>query len=76
MSFMTQINFRVDDEIKKIIDLISNAQGISAAELAKRATLNEISNLRVEIAFDLLSQGKIGRKKAWKISGLTSSIIW
>ena len=67
---MAHINFRIDEEIKDIIDLIAEMQGITAAELAKRATLKEISSERVEIAFRLLAEGKIGRKKAWKISGL------
>ena len=69
---MTQINFRIDDDLKNIIDLISDIQGISAAELAKRATIKEISQLRIEIAFDLLEKGKIGRKRAWIISGLSA----
>lgn len=69
---MSQINFRVDDDIKDIIELISKNKGISVAELAKRATIKEISHLRIEIAFDLLSKGKIARKKAWKISGLSA----
>lgn len=69
---MTQINFRVDEDIKGIIDLISETQGITAAELAKRATLNEISKIRVDIAFKLLKEGKIGRKRAWTISGLSA----
>lgn len=69
---MTQINFRVDDDIKSIIELISKTRGISSAEFAKRATINEISQIRIDIAFDLLEQGKIGRKRAWTISGLSS----
>ena len=69
---MSQINFRVNDEIKEIIDIISENKGISVAELAKRATLKEIAQMRVEIAFTLLAEGKIARKKAWKLSGLSA----
>ena len=68
---MAQISFRVDDDTKSIIEFISKIKGISPAELAKRATLKEISNIRVEVAFTLLEEGKIGRKRAWTISGLS-----
>ncbi len=69
---MSQINFRIDHEIKDIIDIISKNLGISAAELAKQATLKEISIIRVNLAFNLLKDGKIGRKRAWTISGLST----
>lgn len=69
---MAQINFRIDAEIKEIIDFISKNLGISAAELAKQATLKEISHIRVNLAFELLKAGKIGRKRAWTLSGLSS----
>lgn len=69
---MAQINFRVDKDIKEIIDFISRNLGISAAELAKKATIKEISLIRVKIAFELLKTGKIGRKRAWTLSGLSS----
>ncbi|MCF2141794.1 MAG: hypothetical protein K9W44_17205 [Candidatus Lokiarchaeota archaeon] len=69
---MAQINFRIDKEIKEIVDIISKNLGISAAELAKQATLKEISRLRVNLAFNLLKAGKIGRKRAWTISGLST----
>ncbi len=69
---MAQINFRVNKEIKNIVDFISKTKGISAAEIAKRATLKEISDMREKIAFDLLKKGKIGRKKAWSLSGLSA----
>lgn len=69
---MTQINFRIDEEIKEIIDLIAQNRGISAAELAKQATLKEISKIRVDLSFQLLKAGKIGRKRTWKLSGLST----
>ncbi|MHA1521550.1 MAG: hypothetical protein ACTSRK_15320 [Promethearchaeota archaeon] len=68
---MSQINFRVDLDTKSIIDLISERDGISSAELAKRSLMDRISKDRVEIAFELLNLGKIGRKKCLTISGLT-----
>ncbi len=69
---MGQINFRIEEDVKKIIDLIAENRGISTAELAKQATLKEISKIRVEMAFHLLEEGKIGRKRAWKLSGLST----
>ena len=69
---MGQINFRIEEDVKEIIDLIAENRGISTAELAKRATLKEISEIRVDLAFQLLKEGKIGRKRAWKLSGLST----
>lgn len=69
---MAHINFRIDSETKAIMDIISEATGIYAAELAKRAMLKELSILRVNLAFKLLQEGKISRKQAWTISGLSS----
>ena len=69
---MAQINFRIEEDIKEIIDLIAENKGISTAELAKQATLKEISRIRVDLAFQLLKEGKIGRKRAWKLSGLST----
>jgi predicted HTH domain antitoxin len=67
---MTQINFRVSDEEKQIISALAEQKGLSVAELARSALLKEIQPVRIDIAFNLLSQGKIGRKQAWTISGL------
>ena len=69
---MGQINFRIEEDIKELIDFIAENRGMSTAELAKRATLKEISEIRVDVAFQLLEEGKIGRKRAWKLSGLST----
>ncbi|MBN2156483.1 MAG: hypothetical protein JW776_10605 [Candidatus Lokiarchaeota archaeon] len=69
---MGQINFRIEEDVKELIDFIAENRGISTAELAKRATLKEISEIRVDLAFQLLKEGKIGRKRTWKISGLST----
>jgi predicted HTH domain antitoxin len=68
---MEQINFRLLKDEKEILATISRSQGISMAEFAKKAVLKEISALRVDLGFNLLEEGKIGFKRAWKISGLT-----
>jgi hypothetical protein len=67
---MTQINFRIDDSIKLILEIVAKEKGKSVAQLAKESLLKEIEPIRIELAFELLKEGKIGRKKAWKISGL------
>lgn len=69
---MEQINFRVKKNEKSIIKSLADLQGISIAEFTKRAVLNEITNKRVDIAFELLKDGKIGRKRAWILSGLSN----
>ena len=68
---MQQINIRISDDEKLVLDFIAKSQGISVSEIAKRAILNEISPKRVELAFKLLKDGKLGFKKGWILSGLT-----
>jgi predicted HTH domain antitoxin len=67
---MSQINFRIDNEEMKIAKMVSEITGISLAEIARKAFLNNLKPKRVEIAFDLVKNGKCGFKKAWKISGM------
>ncbi len=68
---MPQINFRVNDDEALFIQAIAEIRGISAPEIAKQALMKTISPLRVDIAFQLLKDGKIGRKHAWKLSGVS-----
>ena len=68
---MEQINFRLLSDEKEILSTIARSRGISVAEFAKKAVLKEVSLLRVDLAFNLLEEGKIGFKRSWKISGLT-----
>ena len=68
---MEQINFRLLSDEKEILSTLARDRGISVAEFAKRAVLREITDLRVDLAFNLVEEGKIGFKRAWKISGLT-----
>ncbi|WP_457556997.1 hypothetical protein [Candidatus Harpocratesius sp.] len=67
---MNQINFRINNEDLKIAKMISETTGISLAEIARKAFLNNLKPKRIEIAFNLLKEGKCGFKKAWKISGM------
>jgi uncharacterized protein (DUF1778 family) len=67
---MEQINFRLKEEEKQVIQAIAEQRGISITEFAKQTVLKEIQPIRIDLAFNLLQQGKIGRKKAWIISGL------
>ncbi len=68
---MSQINLRITKEEKKLISAIAQAKGISQSEFIKRAVMNEIRPIRLDIIFDLVKNGKIGRKKAWTLSGLS-----
>ena len=68
---MQQVNFRLSKEEKEILQQIARTKGISIAELAKNAVLNEIKKDRIEIAFSLLKEGKIGKKRAFIFSSLT-----
>jgi hypothetical protein len=70
MDLMAQVNFRVNDDEKAVLDALAKHRGVSVAELAKQAVLKDISKSRVDLAFDLLKEGKIGRKKTWFLSGL------
>ncbi|MHA1648519.1 MAG: DUF6290 family protein [Promethearchaeota archaeon] len=69
---MEQINFRVEKTEKSIIKILADIKGMSIAEFAKRSVLNEITEERVDIAFNLLKDGIIGRKRAWTLSGLSN----
>ena len=69
---MEQINFRIKKDEKSIIKSLADIQGVSIAEFAKKAVLDEITKKRVDLAFELLSEGKIGRKRTWILSGLSN----
>jgi predicted HTH domain antitoxin len=68
---MYQINFRVDDEEKAILEKIAEIEHCSIAEVAKQFVEKELKPTRIDLAFKLLKEGKISKKKAWKLSGLT-----
>ena len=68
---MSQVNFRMNEDEKLVITALAKQKGISVAELARQALINEIMPMRVNLAFNLLKDGQIGRKRAWKLSGLS-----
>ena len=68
---MSQINFRISNEDLEIYKDIAELEGKSVAELARNAFFNQMSNKRVELAFNLLNQGKCGFKRTFIISGLS-----
>jgi hypothetical protein len=68
---MEQVNFRLSKDEKQVVDALAAERGVSTAELARAALLKEIKPIRVDLAFKLLAEGKIGRKKTWIISGLS-----
>jgi hypothetical protein len=70
MDLMAQVNFRVNDDEKAVLDALAKHRGVSVAELAKQAVLKDILKSRIDLAFELLKEGKIGRKKTWFLSGL------
>lgn len=67
---MSQINFRVNQEDIEIAKVIAKTSGVSLAEYARTTFLKEIGSKRIEIAFQLLAEGKCGFKRSWTISGL------
>ncbi len=69
--FMEQINFRVQEDEKQVLKALAEMKGISVPELVKQAVLKEIGPLRIDLAFQLLKGGKIGRKRTWILSGLS-----
>lgn len=68
---MSQINFRVGEFEKYLIQKMASEKGVSVAEFVKSEILESIQLKRVEFAFKLQSEGKITRKQTWKISGLS-----
>ncbi len=67
---MSQINFRIDIDEMSIIKKLAEEKGISVAELAKRALKERLKSDRINLAFKMLVDEKVGFKGAWKISGL------
>ncbi len=68
---MTQINFRVNKDEKLVLQALAELKGVSVAEFAKQVVLKDIGAVRVDLAFKLLNERKISRKRAWILSGLT-----
>ena len=68
---MKQINFRIDENIYEILELISKQINESIPNISKRIILENIVDVRINIALEAYKQCKIGFKKAWKISGLS-----
>ncbi|MHA1132116.1 MAG: plasmid mobilization protein [Candidatus Helarchaeota archaeon] len=68
---MEQINFRVSKDEKQVLKILAELKGVSVAEFVRQIVLKEINPIRIDLAFRLLAEGKISRKRAWLISGLT-----
>ncbi len=68
---MSQINFRIGDTEKELLEKIAHHEQISLAELSKRMVLKELSTFRKEIALNLYQEGKIRKKNALDLSGLS-----
>ncbi len=67
---MSQINFRISEDDKLVLQLLAQIRGLTVTELVKQNVFATISQDRIDLAFKLLKDGKIGRKRAWKITGL------
>lgn len=66
----TQINFRMNESDLKIAKIIAKEKGVSLAELARKALEEKLLPERLELAFNLLKDAKVGFKGAWNLSGL------
>lgn len=67
---MGQLNFRISEDEKMVLQLLAQIRGVSVTEFVKQDVFTKIAEERIDLAFTLLKMGKIGRKKAWKITGL------
>lgn len=68
---MEQINFRISGDEKQVLKVLAELNGVSVTEFVKQVVLKEVGPVRVDLAFRLLAEGKIARKRAWLLSGLT-----
>ncbi|MCF2138566.1 MAG: hypothetical protein K9W44_00755 [Candidatus Lokiarchaeota archaeon] len=68
---MSQLNIRINKEDRAIISLIAKNKGISVAELVRSVLMKEILADKVNILLNLVAEGKLSRKKAFQLSGLT-----
>ncbi|MHA2000576.1 MAG: hypothetical protein ACTSVU_00620 [Promethearchaeota archaeon] len=71
MKIIQQINFRIDKDGYVIIKEIATHEQKSVAELSKQIVLEGIKEKRVELSLLLYKEGKIGIKRAWRLSGLS-----
>lgn len=71
INIMNQINFRINDEGYIIIKEMAEHAKISIAELSKQLVLESLKEKQLKLAIELFKKGKIGLKRAWKLSGLT-----
>ena len=68
---MSQINFRINKKDLEIYKEIAESEGLSVAELARKALSNNMKNKRVEYAFKQLNKGICGFKRSFILSGLS-----
>jgi predicted HTH domain antitoxin len=68
---MPQVNFRLSKDENEIIEYLSAEAGISVAEYSKRIVKERLLDKRLDLAFKLLAEGKIHKKHAWELTGLS-----
>ena len=68
---MSQLNIRISEEDRTIISLIARNRGMSVAQLVRSVLMKEILADKVNILLNLVAEGKLSRKKAFQLSGLT-----
>ena len=65
---MTQINIKIDDEIDKILEELSNQEGKSKSKLVKEFFILGIRDKIIPKLLDLYAEGKISLKKLIKLA--------
>lgn len=65
---MKQINLYIDDKIFKALRYFAREIDIPTSTLAKQIAIPKIRNFLVEKSIEDYKTGKIGLKKAWKLS--------
>jgi predicted HTH domain antitoxin len=65
---MTQINFRIDDEIEEFILLMSKLEGKSKTNISKDIFMNGLNSTMMPYLANLYKEGKISIKHIAKIT--------
>lgn len=68
---MNQISLRMAEEDIKILQMVSDEMNTPIASLYRQATLRTFKEWKLDQLFRLYSIGRLGLKKAWKLSRMT-----
>jgi hypothetical protein len=73
---LTQINIKIDDEIDKILEELSNQEGKSKSKIVKEFFILGIREKIIPKLLELYAQGKISLKKLIKLAPIPPAEVF